>query len=61
MPLIPALRRQRQADLCEFKAGLFYRASSKTAIELLSREILSRKKQNRTKAVNSSVLVTENQ
>jgi hypothetical protein len=27
MPLIPALRRQRLADLCEFKASLVYIAS----------------------------------
>ena len=27
-PLIPALRRQRQADLCEFEASLVYRVSS---------------------------------
>jgi hypothetical protein len=25
MPLIPALVRQKQADLCEFKASLVYR------------------------------------
>jgi hypothetical protein len=31
-PLIPALRRQRQGDLCEFEARLVYRASSR-AIE----------------------------
>ena len=30
MPLIPALRRQKQADLCEFEASLVYRASSRT-------------------------------
>ena len=30
MPFIPVLRRQRQADLCEFKPGLVYRASSRT-------------------------------
>ena len=30
MPLIPALRRQRQIDLCEFKASLVYRVSSRT-------------------------------
>jgi len=30
MPLIPALRRQRQADLCEFKTRLVYRVSSRT-------------------------------
>ena len=26
-PLIPALRRQRQVDLCEFKANLVYKLS----------------------------------
>ena len=31
MPLIPALRRQRQVDLCEFKARLIYRVSFKIA------------------------------
>jgi hypothetical protein len=29
--LVPALKRQRQASLCEFKASLLYRNSSKTA------------------------------
>ena len=27
MPLIPALRKQRQADLCEFEASLVYKGS----------------------------------
>ena len=31
MPLILALRWQKQADLCEFKASLIYRVSTKTA------------------------------
>ena len=31
MPLILALGRQRQVDLCEFKASLVYRVSSRTA------------------------------
>jgi len=31
MTLVPAFRRQRQMDLCEFGASLFYRASSKMA------------------------------
>jgi len=31
MPIIPALGRQRQAHLCEFKVSLSYRVSSKTA------------------------------
>jgi hypothetical protein len=29
--LMPELRRQRQLDLCEIKASLVYRASSRTA------------------------------
>jgi hypothetical protein len=29
-PLIPALRGQRQADLCEFKASLIYLMNSRT-------------------------------
>ena len=29
--LIPAFRRQRQVDLCEFKANLVYIVSSRTA------------------------------
>jgi hypothetical protein len=31
LPIIPALKRQRQVDLCEFKTSLVYRASSRTA------------------------------
>ena len=31
MPLIPARRRQRQADLCELEVSLVYRVSSRTA------------------------------
>ena len=42
-PLIPALRRQRQEDLCEFKASLVYMVSSRTARELCNREILFQK------------------
>ena len=30
MSLIPVLRRQRQADFCEFEASLIYRVSSRT-------------------------------
>ena len=30
-PFIPALRRQKQVDLCEFEASLVYIASSQTA------------------------------
>ena len=31
MPLVPALKRQRQADLYEFKVNLVYRMSSRRA------------------------------
>ena len=31
MPLLPALRRQRQTDLCDFKASLVYIASYRPA------------------------------
>ena len=31
IPFIPALGRQRQPDLCEFKARMIYRVSSKTS------------------------------
>ena len=30
-PLIPALGKQRQADICEFKVNLVYKVSSRTA------------------------------
>jgi hypothetical protein len=31
VPLIPALKRQRQAVLCKFEVSLIYRVSSRTA------------------------------
>ena len=42
--LIPALRRQRQADLCEFEASLIYRGTSKT-VSVTHRDILSPKEE----------------
>jgi hypothetical protein len=51
VPLIPALGKQKQAELCEFKASLVYRMRSRTAKE--HREILTQRKektkQNKTK------------
>ena len=46
MPLILALGRQRLVDLCEFKASLVYRVSSRTA-RATGRKSIS-KKQNQT-------------
>ena len=42
MPLIPALGRQRQAELCEFKASLVYRASSRTGSKATQRNPISK-------------------
>jgi hypothetical protein len=44
MPLIPALRKQRQVDLCEFKTSLVHKASSKT-----QRNPVSKNKQQQQK------------
>ena len=44
-PLIRVLRRQRQADLCEFEASLAYRASSRT--DRIQRNPVSKCKQKR--------------
>jgi hypothetical protein len=46
-PLIPALR-QRQADLCEFKASLVYRASSRIT-RTTQRELVSQQKRRKRK------------
>ena len=43
MHLIPALRRQMQADLCEFEASLVYRASSRTVRAVTQRNSVSKK------------------
>ena len=40
MPLIPVLRRQRQADFCEFKASLVYKVSSRTAKAITQRNFV---------------------
>jgi hypothetical protein len=40
-PLIPALGRQRQSDLCEFEASLVYRVSSRIARAVNIRKTLS--------------------
>jgi hypothetical protein len=47
MPLIPTPGRQSQADLCEFKASLGYRDSSKKL--KLYKETLSPKKKKKSK------------
>ena len=47
MSIIPALRKQRQTDLCEFEASPVYKLSSKTAPK--ATEKLCLEKQNKRK------------
>ena len=48
MPLIPALLKQRQETLCEFKASLVYRASSRLARAVTHRNpVLKNQKTNK--------------
>ena len=47
MPLIQALRRQRQVDLCESKASLVYRVSSRTERETLSWKTATKQKKDK--------------
>ena len=46
MPLTPALRRQRQADLCEFKTSLVYKVSFRTGPKTTEKPCLGGKKEN---------------
>jgi hypothetical protein len=49
MPLIPALGKQRQVDLCEFKPILVYRVSSKTDKATQRNPVSQNKQINKTK------------
>jgi hypothetical protein len=57
MPLMPTLGRQRQVELCEFKASLVYRVSSRTAKATQRNPFLKNKtkqqKQQKTPKTNS--------
>lgn len=48
IPLIPTLKRQRQADHCEFEDSLVYKMSSKTARVVTQRNPGSRNKKPTT-------------
>jgi hypothetical protein len=48
MPLVPAFKRQRQADLCAFKASLVYRVSSRTARATQRNPVSKRKKKKKS-------------
>ena len=47
--MIPALRRQRQAYLCEFKASLVYTACSRIARATQRNPVLKNKQTNKQK------------
>ena len=51
VPLISALGRQRQVDLCEFKAIMVYRVISRPAKATQRNPVLKNKKQNNKKKV----------
>ena len=59
MSLIPAHRRQQQADLCEFEASLFYRASSRPVYILRPGLKKKTKKQAKENGVDWSFLVIQ--
>jgi hypothetical protein len=56
MSLVPALERQRQAELREFEANLVYKASS--GQPGLHREILSKKKK-KSEPVSATIIPTD--
>jgi len=47
--VIPALGRQRQAHLCEFKSTLLYRVSSRTARATQRNPVLKNKQKKKNK------------
>jgi hypothetical protein len=47
MLLIPALRRQRQEELCEFKTSLVYNTSFRTTRTITQRDPVSKQQQKR--------------
>ena len=52
MPIIPALRRQRQVDLWEFEASLVYKGNSRTARTITQRNPALKSKINKNKSKN---------
>ena len=51
-PLIPALGRQRQVDLCEFETSLVYRGSSKIGSKATEKPCLEKTKQTNKQKKN---------
>ena len=51
----PSTRRQRQKDLCKFKASLGLQSESRTARAVIPRNPVSKKKKKKTKTTNQQV------
>ena len=47
MPLIPALRKERREDLCEFEASLVYKMSSRTTVTQRNPVLKNQKKKEK--------------
>jgi hypothetical protein len=58
-PLIPTPGRQRQVDLCEFKASLVYRVNSRTARATLRNPVSKTNKQERKKGRKKQKVCTD--
>jgi hypothetical protein len=56
MPLIPALRKQRQADLSEFEAIMVYRVSSKDSKGCTEKPFLKKKKKKKYHKLENYIL-----
>ena len=56
-PLMPTLRGQRQADLCEFEASLVYRVSSRTARAVTQRNLVLKKKKRKKEKERGKMVI----
>ena len=54
MPLIPALGRQRQADLCEFEASLVYKVSFRIVRAVTQRNPVLKNQKQQQQLVNEA-------
>jgi hypothetical protein len=60
MPLLPALRRQRQADLCEFKASLVYKVSpGQPELVILRNPVSTKQNKNDNKKQTTTTKLSE--
>ena len=55
MPLISALGRQSQADLCEFKASVIYRVNFRTGKDIQRKPVSKNQKEKKIKVNEKKV------